>query len=333
MLVEDENARKSETCPDYCSGKPAENLLPNKHHTEGPVENNPSQQVVTRFAPSPNGLLHQGHAYSALNAWRASRAPPPGGRFLLRIEDIDQTRARPEYEQAIYADLEWLGIEWEKPVRRQSEHFDFYKSILDQLEARGFLYPCFCTRKDIRDEIARSPAAPHGPEGPVYPGTCRRLDAAERSARIADDATYARRFDCAAALDSLPSRHLLWREWDALPQDGGVCTESRCDPLSMGDIILARKETPASYHLAVVADDHLQGINFVVRGKDLRHATPVQRLLQVVLGYPAPDYFHHRLILDDDGARMAKRAGSQSLASLREAGVDPAELRRLFSME
>jgi glutamyl-Q tRNA(Asp) synthetase len=269
---------------------------------------------VTRFAPSPNGYLHLGHAYSALTAYDAARAA--GGRFLLRIEDVDRGRARPEFEAAIYEDLAWLGVRWETPVRRQSEHFAEYADALDRLEARGLLYPCFCTRREIEQALT----APHGPEGAVYPGGCRRLAAAERAERIAAGAPFARRLDLAGALAL--AGPLAFEE-------SGV--EVAVDPerlrTEIGDVVLARKDVPASYHLAVVHDDAVQGVTMVIRGTDLAFATPLHRLLQAVLDLPVPAYRHHRLITDAAGRRFAKRDGAATLRALRAAGVTPAEVR------
>ena len=266
-------------------------------------------QTVTRFAPSPNGVLHLGHAFSALVAYRA--AQDAGGRFLLRIEDIDLARARPEFEQAIYDDLAWLGLKWESPVRRQSEHFEDYQDALDRLAALGVTYPCFCTRRDIAEEVARSPAAPHGPEGVHYPGTCRHLTPGEREDRMAAGEAFAIRLDVARALEAV-DRPLTW--WER--SEG----EQRAAPETMGDVVLARKDIPTSYHLAVTVDDALQGITLVTRGADLFHATHIHRLLQALLDLPVPDYWHHPLIRDEAGERLAKRAGSPSLKLLRESG-------------
>ncbi|MBI3452409.1 MAG: tRNA glutamyl-Q(34) synthetase GluQRS [Rhodospirillales bacterium] len=277
---------------------------------------------VTRFAPSPTGRLHLGHAYSALFAWRA--AEDAGGRFILRIEDIDATRCRPEFETAIYDDLAWLGLHWDKPVRRQSEHMAEYAAALDRLAARGLLYPCFCTRAEIRAEIARAGVAPHdagpnGAEGPIYPGICRALSPAERETRLATGTPYALRLDAGKALGE--TGPLDWQD-----RERGTV---RADPLSLGDVVLARKETPASYHLAVTLDDHLQGVTLVTRGDDLFAATHIHRLLQALLGLATPEYHHHRLIRDAAGARLAKRADAPTLESLRTAGRTPAVARRL----
>ncbi|HEX6978617.1 MAG TPA: tRNA glutamyl-Q(34) synthetase GluQRS [Alphaproteobacteria bacterium] len=277
----------------------------------------PAVPVVTRFAPSPTGRLHLGHAYAALFAWRAAREA--GGRFLLRIENIDATRCRPEFEAAIDEDLAWLGLDWEKPVRRQSEHFAEYAAALDSLKARELIYPCFCTRAEIRAEIARAGAAPHGNDGPVYPGTCRRLDDSERARRIAEGRPYALRLDVAKALALTGPLTWFDRERGTVP----------ADPQSLGDVVLARKETPTSYHLSVTVDDHRQGVTLVTRGEDLFAATHIHRLLQALLGFPTPVYHHHRLVTGPGGERLAKRAGAPTLKSLREAGRTPAQVRAM----
>jgi glutamyl-Q tRNA(Asp) synthetase len=271
--------------------------------------------VVTRFAPSPTGRLHLGHAYAALFAARAAR----GGRFLLRIEDIDATRCRPEFEQAIYDDLAWLGLDWEKPVRRQSEHMAEYAAALERLDARGLIYPCFCTRAEIRAEIARAGAAPHGSEGPLYPGTCRRLDPAERARRIVAGTPYALRLDVAKAVAM--TGPLIWHD----RARGTIAA----DPQAHGDVVLARKETPTSYHLSVTLDDHLQGVTLVTRGTDLFEATHIHRLLQALLGLNTPDYHHHAMVTGPGGERLAKRTGAPTLQSLREAGRTAADVRAM----
>jgi glutamyl-Q tRNA(Asp) synthetase len=273
--------------------------------------------IVTRFAPSPTGLLHLGHAHAALTAWRAAR--DAGGRFLLRIEDIDPTRCRPEFTDAILEDLAWLGLDWDGEVRLQSRHLADYRAVLDALSARGLLYPCFCTRADIAREIAASASAPHGPDGPLYPGTCRRLAGADRAARLAAGEPHALRLDMAAALDSVPAP-LSFREHGA---------PRRCDPARFGDAVLARKDIPASYHLCVTHDDALQGVSLVTRGADLLPATDLHRLLQALMGWPAPDYAHHALLTDAGGRRLAKRDRAATLRDLRAAGASPAELRRM----
>jgi glutamyl-Q tRNA(Asp) synthetase len=271
--------------------------------------------LVTRFAPSPTGRLHLGHALSALVGWQAAHAAH--GRFLLRFEDIDLGRCRPEFEAAINEDLRWLGLDWEAPVRRQSEHFAEYSDALDRLEAMGLIYPCFCTRADIEAEIAAAGGAPQGPDGPRYPGTCRKLTTADRTARLAAGMPFARRLDAAAAAARVGP--LDWQE-----AGKGVVA---VDPLLHGDVVLARKDIPTSYHLAVTLDDAIQGVTLVTRGEDLLAATHVHRLLQALLGLPVPRYRHHRLVTDATGKRLAKRDGAHSLAALRAAGADPAALR------
>ncbi|MDB5372061.1 MAG: tRNA glutamyl-Q synthetase [Belnapia sp.] len=274
--------------------------------------------TVTRFAPSPTGLLHLGHAHAALAAWRA------GDRCLLRIEDIDATRCRPEYTAAIFEDLTWLGLAWDAPPRRQSAHMAEYRQALDRLAGRGLLYPCFCTRAEIAQETAAASQAPHippmGPDGPLYPGTCRRLAPAARAARLARGDAYALRLDMTAALAAAPTE-LSFHE----AGEGRL----RCDPAQFGDVVLARKDVPASYHLCVTHDDALQGVTLVTRGTDLKPATHLHRLLQALLGWPEPAYAHHPLLTDAAGRRLAKRDGAPSLRSLREAGRSPAEIRAL----
>jgi len=272
--------------------------------------------AVTRFAPSPTGLLHLGHAHAALFA---AGAAGPGGRFILRIEDIDGTRARPEFEAAILEDLAWLGLDWERPVRRQSEHMADYAAALDRLRAQELLYPCFCTRREIQAEIERAGAAPHGPDGPLYPGTCRGLPTDERHARVERGVPYAWRLDMARAI----------RETGPLTWNDRAKGTVDARPETFGDVVLARKETPASYHLAVVVDDALQGVTLITRGEDLFEATHAHRLLQALLNLPIPEYRHHGLIADESGKRLAKRDKAATLRSLREAGKTPAEVRTL----
>jgi len=274
--------------------------------------------IVTRFAPSPTGYLHLGHVHSAAFAWR--RAREAGGRFLLRIEDIDPTRCRPEFTEAILEDLTWLGLTWDGPVRVQSEHLSDYRMVLDALSARGLLYPCFCTRADIAREIAASAAAPHGPDGPLYPGTCRLLSSAERAARIARGEPHALRLDMAAALAVVATPLCYCEE--------GV-GHLRCDPAQFGDVVLARKDVPASYHLCVTHDDALQGVTLVTRGEDLKPATDLHRLLQALMGWPEPRYAHHGLLLDASGRRLAKRDKAATIRALREAGVSAGEVLRM----
>lgn len=272
---------------------------------------------ITRFAPSPTGWLHLGHACAALFAAELAGLHD-GGRFLVRLEDIDGTRVRPEYEAALFEDLAWLGLVWETPVRRQSEHFADYRAALGRLDERGLLYPCFCTRREIQEEIARAGHAPHGPDGALYPGTCRNLTTDERARRLAGGEPYALRLDVAAARRQAPSS-LPWVDEARGPQ------EAR--PEIFGDVVLARKDTPASYHLAVVVDDALQGVTLVTRGEDLYEATHLHRLLQHLLGLPVPLWHHHGLVVDEQGRRLAKRDDARSLRSLRAAGWTPGRVR------
>jgi glutamyl-Q tRNA(Asp) synthetase len=269
-------------------------------------------KLVTRFAPSPTGRLHLGHAFSALLAHDLARSR--GGAFLLRIEDIDPGRARPEHVDSIIEDLAWLGLEWDGEIVFQSERLPLYAEALDRLKAAGLVYPCFCTRSAIAAEIAASAAAPHGPDGPLYPGTCRALGAEERERRAAAE-PHAWRLDVAAA--SARAGALYWR-------DGH--TEVLAEPQTQGDVVLARKDAPVSYHLAVTVDDAAQGVTDVVRGRDLYTATDVHRLLQALLGLPTPLYRHHSLLLGADGRRLAKRNGAPTLRELRERGADPKSL-------
>lgn len=280
----------------------------------------------TRFAPSPTGHLHLGHAFAALVAHEVARAA--AGEFVLRIEDIDRTRCRAGFEAAIYEDLAWLGLQWVQPVRRQSEHFDDYAAALAELERLGVLYPCFCTRREIAEEIAHAADAPHGPEGPLYPGLCRNLPARERAARR-ENAPYALRLDLAKAVERVGSP-LYFHERGRGP--GGEQGRRRAEPRLLGDVVLARKELPASYHLAVVVDDALQDIELVTRGEDLYHATHIQRLLQELLGLPVPDYAHHRLIVDEAGKKFSKRDEAVTLRALRAAGVTPDEIRKRLGL-
>ncbi|MCE9519046.1 MAG: tRNA glutamyl-Q(34) synthetase GluQRS [Verrucomicrobia bacterium] len=272
--------------------------------------------LVTRFAPSPTGWLHLGHAFAALFA--ADEARRSGGRFLLRMEDIDSTRSKPEYEAAIYEDLHWLGLQWEEPVRKQSDHFADYRTALKKLESLDVLYPCFCTRREIQDEIARAGQAPHGPEGPVYPGTCKKLGRNETETRIAEGRDYALRLDLTKAM-VLAGCNLHWED---LSHGKFIA-----DPSALGDVVLARKDTPTSYHLAVVVDDAAQGITLVTRGEDLLPATHLHRVLQQLLGLPVPIWKHHRLITDETGKRLAKRDDARSLRTLRELGWTPERVR------
>jgi glutamyl-Q tRNA(Asp) synthetase len=272
--------------------------------------------TVTRFAPSPTGYLHLGHAYSALLAWRRARAA--GGRFLVRIEDIDPARCRPEFAAAIEEDLGWLGVDWDDAVRVQSAHLGEYRGVLDGLAARGLVYPCFCTRADIQREVVASASAPHSPDGgAVYPGTCRHLADAERARRIGAGERFALRLDMGRALACV-SAPLTFEE----DGEGTVA----CAPERFGDVVLARKDVPASYHLCVTHDDAVQGVSLVTRGEDLRPATDVHRLLQVLMGWSEPRYAHHRLLTDGAGRRLAKRDQAMTLRALRERGVAPEEV-------
>lgn len=273
--------------------------------------------IVTRFAPSPTGLLHLGHAYSAKYAARV--AEEHDGRFLVRIEDIDFTRCRREFETALLEDLAWLGLTWDEPVRRQSDHLSDYAAAADQLSQRELLYPCFCTRRDILREIEAAGGAPQGPEGPLYPGTCRGLSADERAARITAGESYALRLDLERALAEVGSG-LSWHD-----ENRG---EQIAQPELLGDVVLVRKDIGCSYHLAVVHDDALQGVTVVTRGEDLFEATHLHRLLQALLNLPTPEYRHHPLLRDDSGRRLAKRDQAESLRSLRERGIDADEVRR-----
>jgi glutamyl-Q tRNA(Asp) synthetase len=268
-------------------------------------------QVVSRFAPSPTGRLHLGHAYSALLAHDYARER--GGRFLVRIEDIDPGRTREEHVAGVVEDLEWLGLSCDGEVLRQSRRLPVYAEALGRLKAAGLVYPCFCTRSAIAAEIAASASAPQGPDGPIYPGTCRRLTEDERAERTAEP--HAWRLDVAGA--SATAGPLYWKDAD---------TEVQAEPEAFGDVVLARKDAPVSYHLAVTVDDAAQGVTDVVRGRDLYAATDIHRLLQALLGLPTPRYHHHPLLTDAEGRRLAKRDGARSLDDLRAAGADPAAL-------
>lgn len=283
-------------------------------------------QPVFRFAPSPNGRLHLGHAYSALlNAELARRM---GGRFLLRIEDIDLTRCRPELVEGILEDLAWLGLTWEEPVRRQSQHFDDYRAGAAALRERGLLYPCFCSRKEIADAVARrereaGSAWPRDPDGaPLYPGSCRGLPAASVEARMASGEPCAWRLATERATAAAPGPHLYTRFGPEGPE-----TSVTARPQRWGDAVIVRKEIPTSYHLSVVFDDALQGVTHVVRGVDLEAATDLHVLLQKLLDLPTPTYHHHRLIRDDEGGKLSKSLKSEPLGDLRERGVTAAEVR------
>jgi glutamyl-Q tRNA(Asp) synthetase len=293
--------------------------------------------IVTRFAPSPTGYLHLGHAFSALFAWR--RARESGGRFLLRLEDIDPARCRPQFADAILEDLAWLGLDWDGEVRVQSEHLSEYRTVLDALRARGLLYPCFCSRADIQ----LSATAPQTPDGaPLYPGTCRGLSEDQSSARIAAGERFALRLNMQRALASntpLPQAGEVGERRE--PGEGAAkCPVPLtfeeagegtipCHPEQFGDVVLARKDTPASYHLCVTHDDAVQGVTLVTRGADLKPATHLHRLLQSLMGWPVPAYAHHELLTDATGRRLAKRDRAATLRDLRARGHSPAEVRAL----
>jgi glutamyl-Q tRNA(Asp) synthetase len=274
--------------------------------------------LVTRFAPSPTGELHLGSAYSAWTGWH--RAREAGGTFLVRIEDIDIRRCRREYETAILADLKWLGFIWDGEVRRQSEHFADYGRALDHLDQRGLVYPCFCSRADIEREIAASANAPHaqrqGPDGPLYPGTCRHLSIQERRERMAAGHEHCMRLDAKGAAAQAGPYHFFdetlgWVEGE---------------PLLMGDFVIARKDTPTSYHLSVTVDDHLQGVTLVTRGVDVLPSTHVHALLQKLLGYETPQYAHHKLLTDASGRRFAKRDRDMTIRAMRDSGMTPRQV-------
>lgn len=284
---------------------------------------------VFRFAPSPNGLLHLGHAYSALLNHDLARAH--GGVLLLRVEDIDPARSRPEFEHQIYEDLAWLGIHWAEPVWRQSQRMPVYTEILEGLEARGLAYPCFATRSEIRAAVGTDAAC--DPDGaPLYPGLWRDAPRVEVMRRRAEGERPAYRLDLARALDAAGlarESSVSWREWG----EDGIIREATGRPANWGDVVLARKEVPTSYHLSVVVDDAAQQVTHVVRGRDLHPATPLHRLLQILLGLSAPLYRHHRLITDKEGRKLSKSAGDRSLATLREAGWLPSDVRRAVGLE
>ena len=270
--------------------------------------------TVTRFAPSPTGLLHLGHALAAQVAWESAQAA--GGTFLVRIEDIDLTRCRPAFEEAIFEDLAWLGFSWPGPVWRQSARLPIYAAALHQLEQRGVLYPCFCTRQ----EIAAAVTAPQGEAAPVYPGTCRHRSREERTRRMEEGQPWAWRLD--ATLAMAITGPLSWQD--------ALAGSQQADLSVLGDVVLARKDVATSYHLSVTVDDAAQGVTLVTRGEDLFDSTHVHRVLQALLGLPVPQWHHHRLICDESGKRLAKRDAARSLASLRASGLNPAEVRQLL---
>ncbi len=284
---------------------------------------------VTRFAPSPTGLLHLGHAFSALTAYDAAREA--GGRFVLRIEDIDRTRCKPEFEQAIFEDLAWLGLKWETPVRRQSDYFEDYAAALEKLRGKDVVYRCFKTRKEIADEIARAPhLTPDGPEGPQYVGEI--LASHEERSLLAEGAPFAWRINMSRAVEVAEKINgpLTFMEEGRGPKGEHGMIAAR--PEIFGDPVIARKDSGTSYHLASVHDDALQGVTHVIRGEDLFPATHLHRLLQALLSLPAPTYRHHRLITDETGKRFAKRDQSVTIRALREAGETPAGIRERLGM-
>ena len=297
----------------------------------------PAAQIATdpdrpilRFAPSPNGLLHLGHALLAI--LNHDMAQDMNGRFLLRIEDIDLARSTPEYEDAIYRDLRWLGLSWEEPARRQSEHFETYREALGRLMDMGLVYPAFMTRGEVKAKVADSEASgttwPRDPDGsPLYPDHDRYLSDTERKTLIESGIRYSWRLDMDKALARV-SDALTWREIS-----DGAEKLVPADPAAWGDVVLSRSDAPSSYHLSVAVDDAAQGITHVVRGMDLYHATSVHRLLQELLGLPQPIYHHHRLILGTDGRKLSKSEGSTGLAALRDAGLGPLDIRRLLGLE
>ncbi|WP_240334200.1 tRNA glutamyl-Q(34) synthetase GluQRS [Sphingobium estronivorans] len=271
--------------------------------------------MVTRFAPSPTGRLHIGHGWSALRAMDFARAR--GGAFRLRIEDIDGTRSRPEHVEGIVEDLRWIGVEWDGEIAFQSARLAHYDAALARLQDMRLLYPCFCTRADI----AASASAPHGPEGPIYPGTCRGLSKDQQARRVAAGQTHAWRIDMARAVERAGALR-----WQASSLECGDTQWVEAKPLLAGDVVLARKDAPASYHLSCTLDDAAMGVTHVLRGDDLRAATDIHRLIQALLDLPSPIYIHHPLLVGPDGRRLAKRDGSIALADLRAQGVDPKRL-------
>ena len=269
-----------------------------------------NQDIVVRFAPSPNGFLHLGHAYAALTAYDYARER--GGKLLLRIEDIDLDRSRPEFVDAILADLRWLGIHWDEKVIFQSQRLDSYAEAAEQLKKMGLLYPCFCTRSSMRT-VQQNKRVEEGPDGPIYPGICRELDK-EKAAKRASKEPHCWRLDVEKAV--LSTGNLTWHD--------GLRGEQAADPAALGDVVIIPKDTPVSYHLAVTLDDARDGITHVVRGQDLFASTHIHRLLQALLMLPTPEYVHHPVLVDATGGKLSKSRDSESLARLREAGEDGA---------
>ena len=281
----------------------------------------PSHRIF-RFAPIPNGLLHLGHAYSALytDPW----AKALGGVFVLRIEDIDIARCRPEFVEAVFQDLQWLGLEWPEPVRRQSDHFSDYLAAADALRSKGLLYPCFCSRAEIR-AASDGRVAPDG--APIYPGTCRHLSGDERLAKLEAGEPVQWRLDMGQAIEG--KREFVIRE--AMPDPSCDVVERRAEPGRWGDVVIVRKDTPTSYHLSVVVDDAIEGITNVTRGMDLYASTDIHVVLQELMGLPSPVYTHHPLIVGADAEKLSKSRGSESLAGLRALGIAPEDIRAQFS--
>lgn len=296
--------------------------VPDPQSATSSEEEAPAGAPVLRFAPSPNGYLHLGHAYSAL--FNARLARELGGALLLRIEDIDPQRSRPEYEAAILEDLEWLGVTWDGPVRRQSDHFADYELALERLASAGLVYPCFCTRGEIAAAVEARTDWPRDPDGaPFYPGTCKRLSDQDRERRVMSGRHAAQRLDMTAAL-ALGREHLGWQEF----YEGSEPRDVNAEPSLWGDAVIARKDVPTSYHLAVVVDDAAQGVTDVARGMDLFNATSLHRLLQHLLDLPAPRYHHHRLLNGEDGRKLSKSEASRTLRELRAEGVSAQEVRQ-----
>ncbi|MEE2694032.1 MAG: tRNA glutamyl-Q(34) synthetase GluQRS [Pseudomonadota bacterium] len=281
---------------------------------------NNSNKIVTRFAPSPTGFMHLGHAYAALQAWHLARNQ--NGKFLLRIENIDARRCRQEFEEAIFDDLLWLGVNWDGQARRQSQNMHEYKRALDRLNRHRLLYPCFCTRKEILAEISQAGAAPHELLGYRYPGTCKRLSETKQKERMADGEAYALRLDVEKAIKH--TGPLIWIDEKRGTQE--------CEDLS-GDVVLARKDIPTSYHLAVTVDDHRQRVNMVTRGVDLFEATHIHRLLQALLDLDTPTWNHHELITDNQGQRLSKRNRAPTIRSLRRAGETPSSIKAMIGFK
>ena len=277
-------------------------------------------QVVTRFAPSPTGYMHLGHAYAAIFAWNAARER--NGRFLLRIEDIDRDRCRPEFEDAIFEDLHWLGLDWAGQPRRQSDNMADYKRALNKLHELDLLYPCFCTRKEIQAEIANADVAPHNTDGSIYPGLCRTLTPKEREVRLSSSVPYALRLDMTKA--HAIAGPLTWNDREQGTNNADACA---------GDVVLARKDVPTSYHLAVTLDDHRQRVTLVTRGMDLFHSSSVHRLLQSLLGLNIPEWQHHKLIMSKEGRRLSKRGRALTISALRRAGESPASVRAMVGFD